>query len=96
MSKREQLKNKVAIPQVGEIEVSEAVHSRIKTKYKSGPRGPRDTKISALIPASLYDDIKLLAKVKNRSVGDMINEYLEKEVEANRSKIEALKELLDD
>jgi len=91
MSKKDDLKNNLAIPTVGEKEVTEAVHSRIKTKYKSGKRGPRDTKISALIPASLYEEIRLLARAKNRSVGDMINEFLEDQVEANRDVIEVLR-----
>jgi len=93
MGKADELKSKVTIPNGGEEQVSEAVHSRIKSRYKSGRRGPRDTKISALIPRSLYEEIRLLARAKNRSVGDMINEFLEDQVEANRKKIDALREL---
>jgi len=95
MSKADDLKNKVAIPQGGEKEVTEAVHSRIKTKYKSGKRGARNTKISVLVPESLYQEARLLARVKDRSIGDMINEFLEDQVRANMDDIEALKEIND-
>ena len=87
-------KDKIKIPDAGENEVISAVHDRIgKGKYKSGKRGARDTKISALIPKSLYEEIRLLARATNRSVGDMINEFLEDQVQANRKKIDALRDI---
>ena len=73
----------------------QAIDSRRSVPKRKSDRGLRTTRITALVPESLYNEVRLLAKVKDRSIGDMINEFLEDQVRANREDIEALKRIND-
>lgn len=73
----------------------EAAKNRIKPKYKSGTRGPRDFKLTVLVPKSLNEDMKILANVLDRSTGDIINEYLEQYVKQHEDKIKKFKKALE-
>lgn len=45
-------------------------------------RGPRDTKLTVLVPASMIDDLKALRMASFQSTGDLVNRLIEAELEA--------------
>ena len=46
-------------------------------------RGPRDTKLTVLVPASMVDDLKALRMATFQSTGDLVNELIESALAAN-------------
>ncbi len=73
----------------------EANKKRISApKYKS-ERGPRDNRISVLVPKSLHEDLTLYTMATGTSVGEIVNGLLEDFVadEKRKAKIDALRAL---
>lgn len=73
----------------------EAAKNRIKPAYKSGARGPRNHKVTVLVPKSLNEELKILAIITNRSTGDVMNEYLEQYIRENQGKIDTFRKALE-
>ena len=66
-----------------------------KVDYLSS-RGPRDYKVTVLIPSSLNEDVKDLKAVTKRSLGDIVNEALEDYVKKNADKLERIRAIMDE
>jgi hypothetical protein len=71
----------------------EAINERRSTSLtkRKSSRGKRNANLNILVPKSLREDFTLYAKASNTSMGDIINEYLEKLVSSpeGQRKIEA-------
>ena len=57
-------------------------------------RGPRDTKLTILVPASMIDDLRALRASSFQSTGDLVNRLLEAELEARASEVAEGREVL--
>lgn len=51
-------------------------------------RGPRDTKLTVLVPHSLLDDLRKLRETTGQSTGDLVNCLLENELSKQAAAIE--------
>ena len=90
-------KTEIKITETDQRIEEEAIKGRRSKKvdYLSG-RGPRDYKVTVLIPSSLNEDVKDLKAVTKRSLGDIVNEALEEYVKKNADKLERIRAIMDE
>ena len=57
-------------------------------------RGPRDAKLTVLIPTPLLDDLRALREATGQSTGDLVNRLLEAELSRRTDDLKAGREIL--
>lgn len=97
MSKKDELLGKMNLQKIDQEAERESVRGRMsKSRYKSGPRGPRDYKLTIPVPSSLNEDVRAICGITGVSVTDLINQYLEQYVKENSKTLEALRKIRED
>jgi len=72
-------------------DTTEGEQPRIKSRYKSGARGPRDYKLTIPLPSSLMDDVKDICAMSGTKPSDLINSMLEQYVKDNAKTLEIMR-----
>ena len=57
-------------------------------------RGPRNAKLTVLVPAAVLEDLRVLRELTSQSTGDLVNRLIEAELERQADLLEAGRELL--
>ncbi len=67
-------------------EEQEAIDKRRSTPRRKSAWGPRDDRLTVLIPKPLHREVALYAKGSGQSIGDIVNRYLEEIVSTDEAK----------